>query len=229
MAEELPRRDIDRDLKRRKRRVGEAHHLAAYGVEQPLAQRNDQSGFFRDRDEVVRQDDSALRVCPSKQCFTGGDAPRGHLHNRLVVDQEFVAIERMAQLRFDAQTLHGSCMHVLIEELVTGLTVLRLGVGHGGVGVPHEILSGLVRVRIERDTNAGASEYLAPPQFERRRHLSLNPGRDPGGLRLLADAVEQDRELVPAESSHRVARSHAAAQAAADFDEQLITADGLAP
>ncbi len=99
-------------------------------------------------------------------------------------------------------------MHVGVEHLVTGLAA-RLGVIHRRVGVAHHLVRVVVVGRTERDADARRGEHLASADRERRAQRVLDPEGDRIRLRVVAETVEQNRELVAAEAGQRVAVTEA--------------------
>ena len=147
--------------------------------------------------------------------------PRGQRHDRLVVHLEVVGGNRAPQIVLEAQAVAHARVHVGVEHLVPRLAA-RLGVIHGGVGVAHDLVGvGVVR-GAERDPDARRREHFAAGDRERRAQRILDPAGDGVGLRVVVQAVQEDRELVSAQPRQRVALPQARLQAPRRRDQQLV-------
>ena len=80
----------------------------------PLADRDDQAGFFGHADELVRADHAALRVVPAQQRFHPQQPACAQAQFGLVKDVKLVLGQGAAQVVFD-------------EQLVAGFGVQRFG------------------------------------------------------------------------------------------------------
>ena len=95
---QLDRRHVDRDLQSVGPRI-ELDGATACLHQHPTTDRDDQFGLFRQWDELHRLDSTAARVLPTQQRFDT-DRPTGvDLDDRLVVQDELVACQRLGQAR----------------------------------------------------------------------------------------------------------------------------------
>lgn len=77
--------------------AGPAHELLAGGVQDVLAQRQDEAGLFCQGNEFDRADGAALGVVPARQGFGALDVALVVYHG-LVVHEEFAAQQALAQV-----------------------------------------------------------------------------------------------------------------------------------
>src|SRR6478609_5379653 len=111
---ELHRRKIDRDadVPRPLRRI----HAGL--PQHPLADRHDQAGFFRQRNEIGWRDHAAQRMIPPRQGFETHDHVLGNVADRLVIDLEFIAPQRGTQVEFQQPPRLCAGVHPSLEETV---------------------------------------------------------------------------------------------------------------
>jgi len=72
-------------------------------AQNPPAERHDEPGLFRDRNEVERRNHSQHRVLPSHERFEADDLIRRQRHNRLVQQQELSAFECAVEVVFELE------------------------------------------------------------------------------------------------------------------------------
>jgi hypothetical protein len=89
--------------------------------------------------------------------------------------------------------------HAGLEHLVASLTP-TFGSVHRKVRVPREICRLLLSGAVEDDPGAGRSEYLLFFEGKGKLQYLRHPPRYPCSLTYASNALNQDRELVPAES-----------------------------
>jgi hypothetical protein len=109
-------------------------------------------------------------------------------------------------------------VHVTVEDLVAALA-LPLRLVHRQVGVAEQII-GLLQS--DRDPDAAADEHLTALDLDHPLQSVEGEARHPRELDRLADVLDEDRELVPAEPRDRVCRSHHRGEPLPDDDQQLI-------
>ena len=125
-----------------------------------------------------------------------------------------------------ARSSAAASASVGVEDLVAALAV-ALGRVHRDVGVAQQVLDDAVADLADRDADARLHVERLAGDLERLAHGGEHALGDLDRLRALADALEQDPELVAAEAGRGVAGAQAAAQALGDLDEQLV-AGGVA-
>ena len=177
-------------------------------VQDQAAQRSDQPGVLRYRDELVRIDLRPGRR-PAGQRLQAAEAARIQVHDRLVEDPQLPLLDREPELGLQVHLADHLRAHLLVEDRRAS-RALALGVVHRDVGVAQEVarLAGAVA---DGYPDAGGHEQLAPIDVERLAETLLDPSGDLGGLALRPDAAEQDRELVAPEPGDGVTRAQAAA------------------
>ena len=75
--------------------------LAAGLRQRPFAERQDQAAVFRHRDEHRRRHHALDRMAPARQRLEAGDDVALQVDDRLVVQLELVALDRLAQIHLD--------------------------------------------------------------------------------------------------------------------------------
>ena len=205
--------------------------LAAGLVEHPGADRHDQAGVLRDRNEFGREHQSAARVMPAQQRLEPGEPRARQRDDRLVVDLQLVPFERPAQILFEPQPFFGRGEHRRVEDFAAGLAQFLRPI-HRGIRVADHVLRALVAVGADDEPDADRRDHLPSLQLERLRHGGTQPFGDRQRAVGVADAVEQDRELVAAHAGERVARLRSRATVSAarselsrrsrDLDQQLV-------
>ncbi|UMR29485.1 hypothetical protein MJ904_20835 [Massilia sp. MB5] len=127
IAAELGRRHIDGDLRRLQAGVvpaapvfhGALHDLAAGGDYQAAA--------FQQRHEFGRRHQAALRMAPAYQRLGASQASRLQIDLGLVVVDEFLALDGVAQLGFQADLARGQAQFLAVVDAEAQLTVARAG------------------------------------------------------------------------------------------------------
>ena len=94
----LCRRHIHRHTKYRHTPIPPFPHLPAGFPQYPVAQFDDQSDLFRQRDEELRADQTAQRVLPAGQCLDADDRAIARVHLRLIKQAKFSLCQGAANL-----------------------------------------------------------------------------------------------------------------------------------
>src|SRR4051794_32691553 len=82
----------------------------------PLADRHDESGSLGGLQELAGREQAALGVIPPEERLESDDPTRPHLHDRLIVEEEFTAFERVREIGFDADTATRRAPRHFVEE-----------------------------------------------------------------------------------------------------------------
>ena len=143
-------------------------------------------------------------MLPANEGFRTDDLARLELDDRLVVDDELLPLDGPPQLRLHPQARHNSVVHGRLEDLETGLA-LGLGGVHRDVGVAQQFARSIA-VPANGDADAGADIDLLAEHPKRRTKGAPNPLGD-SGRGSYVRILEENRELVTAESCRRVLRS----------------------
>jgi hypothetical protein len=156
-------------------------------------------------------------VLPAHQRLEAESLPGLKRDDGLVLDEELVAINGAAQVGFQLQHVDGVRVHAFVEDDVARLAQ-RTSPDTWRCRRRAEIFGALVADVRERDADAGGREGFVAVQGKWLRHLPLNALGDLNGFLLVAQAVEQNGELVAAQARDLVAGAHAMAQALGDAD-----------
>ena len=160
----------------------------------PLADRDDQAGFFGQRDEV-RWGDEAPLVLPAQQRLGAGDAATGAIELRLVVQAQLVALQGVVELVFKQQGVRRGRGHALAVDL-NAVAAIALGLVHGQVGVAHQRDRVRAVLRVERQADAGGHAQLMFANLHRGIEHFVHLGRHQLPVGLGLDARQQHHELV---------------------------------
>src|SRR5205085_10549996 len=114
--------------------------LPARFFQYPSADRHDQTCFLGDVDEFRRGYKAMNRVTPADQCLEFVYFACVDLYDRLVQDLKLVAVHGMSQVGLDLEQVHVANVHLLVKDLVPGLSGF-LGTVHGGISIAKKVLS----------------------------------------------------------------------------------------
>lgn len=172
------------------------------------------------RDELVGRDDTALGVLPSHQRFDADHLAGAEVDLGLVVHEELAALDAATQLAKQRQPLER--VVVVLGVVDDDALVLLLGDIHRDVGA---LQQGLCIVAVD----AGDDQAHAVGDVELH---AFDPGgfceggvQAPGLVERAGNTVDrgqQDRELVAAQSRHRVGFAQCLRQSRVDLRQQLV-------
>ena len=118
---------------------------AAGLLEDPVADLQDLAARLGERHENRRLDEAALRVLPAQQHLGAVVRLARRDHDRLEVQRELAALDRLLQVLLEAHALAQAHVHLLGEE--DGRAVLRaLRLVHRLIGVHHQRLDAVAAV-----------------------------------------------------------------------------------
>jgi len=183
--------------------------LRAGGCQNPLANRDDQTGILSQRNEVAGRDQTMLRMLPSHEGL-GAEDPTPGVDLRLIVEEELVLLQRQVQILLELPPVPGCLIHACRKELNV-VASSRLGVIHRRVGVAHQQFDRVTVTGEDGDTDARGRVHGLTIDLVRLRQRVQNLGRHAFG----GDGVgprKDDDELVAAEPGDDVARPDTAAQ-----------------
>jgi len=136
---------------------------------------------------------------PADERLQGADRAGPQMHDRLIRKREAILLDGRPEVVFGLEHADDRCVHLFVEDPVATSTCL-LGLVHGGVGRPEDVL-GVLEGRVPDDHAYAAGG----------RHLLLLEGN--GSPQLFLDAVD-DRQYVAGagdrvEQDHELVASHA--------------------
>ena len=149
-------------------------HLAAGFAQCPDADRHNQAGLLGRRDEISRQDQSAIGVLPAQEALEAIQAAARELDDRLIVQLELAPVDGVAQIGLQLETHQRPLPHAGVEQFRAGLPE-GLGPVHRRVGVAQDGLGRIVAVHARHDADAGGREDLMAGDVERRGQFPMDP------------------------------------------------------
>ncbi len=205
--------------------VGQRQPVARGLFEHPHRQVADEAGLLRERNELRRRHEPALRMLPAHQRLGADHAAVVERQLWLQVEAQLVAVDGLAQFGDQRQRLCAGG----VDRRVVGHRPVAAALGgvHRHLGADQQ---GVVIVGVLRpagDADAGAHVDLVLAERQRQVQRLFDAQRDGVGL-LRIGAMQQDAEFVAAESSHDVAVAcQRPAQALGDAHQHLV-ADAVA-
>ena len=158
-AVELDRREVDRNGGI----AGPAPAFQAGLVQDLIADFDDESHFFGNGNELRRGNHSAFLVRPSQQRLASLNASGLQIEERLIVEFEFFALHRIAQIEFKISARLGVGFHFRLEPAPrTPAVRLRLIQSHVGVA---QKLVGIDAVLGDRNADAGGDDDFVSVQI----------------------------------------------------------------
>ena len=179
---ELDRRQVDRHLQAGRARCPARARCCRQALRSTQAvKRRDQPDVLGQPDELARPDQAAIGMVPAHQRLDPDHPVGRELELRLVVDDELLAGQRLAQLALEGHRAAGGDVHLGGEEAV-GVAARLLGPVHGELGVLQQRLDGAAVGRGHGDADAGADVHLAGADHERRGEGLAQPPRQLGRI-----------------------------------------------
>ncbi len=169
----------------------------------------------------MRQQQPALRMTPAQQRFDRCHAPGRHFDRGLVLQHEFLAVERLAQAVFKLDALDHVGVHGRAEKLEAAAPVL-LGVVHRNIGVVQQGVDFGAIVRAQRDADRGRQRHFLAADVDRQRHGLGHGEGHVGGLVGALDVGQQHDELVAAQPADGVDLAHAGAHPQRHFTQHDV-------
>ena len=198
-------------------------HRAARLGQRPLADRDDQPRVLGQTDERVRRHQTELRVLPPQERLGRHAATRGEVDDRLDHQAELLVLDRPLEPSLEIEPGVERRAHVVVEHLDPRLAAL-LRLVHRGIGVVQQALRSAPRAR-HRDPEARRQPAVVAVELQRALDRLQEATGQLARLGLGVHRVEpgaQHRELVAAEASDDVTRSHRLLEAVRDLSEQLV-------
>ncbi len=197
-----------------------ALHLRAGLAQHPATQPDDEAGLLRQRHEVLRQQVPESGVVPPHQRLEAEDLAGLHVHHRLVVQDQLLALDRGAKRRLHLEALAHVSHHA---GFVRGEAALALPLGgvHREVGVPEQVVGGFLPGG-GRDPEAGRHVNFVVAEVEGGVHGLGQPLDQHRGPLVAPHVLDQDAELVPAEPRHGVRGPTAGQEPLRRGDEQPV-------
>ena len=175
--------------------------LADRRLEHPATQRRDQAGLLGERNEVVWHDQATPRVLPAHQGLDPCQARVGAVALGLVVEPQLVALDTLAQLTAERQTLGAV---IVLLALVHGPAAAGpLGDVHRHVCPAQHRLGVAAVLGVQHHAQAPANVDAGALEFERLVQRLQEPRRHRPRTGLV-DPGQQHRELVAADAGQGI-------------------------
>ena len=198
-----------------------APRVAARLVQNPLPDRDDQTGLLGERDEVGRRQEAAVRVLPAHEGLHAHDRAGFHRDLGLEVDPELLTLDRLPECVLGVETIERSLSGDVVEQHQAPAAGLLRAV-HRGVGVTNQILGVLLGIDRERDPDAGTGDHVAVREVEWKTERLEEPLSDRDGILLVAEVLAEHRELIAAEAGDRLLAAQRVLEALRDGEDELV-------
>jgi hypothetical protein len=145
------------------------------------------------------------------------------------VQAQLTPLQGEAQVVFQRELVACAPVEVFGVEAAAAATPF-LGTLHGGASILEQNLGAAAVAGVEGDADAGGDEQFLPVQVKRRLQAGMQLVGDAGDVAGVADAAQQQRELVAAGTRHHVGVVHLAGEALRHGAQQrvaLVGAEGL--
>ena len=119
-------------------------------MQNPIAERNDQTALLGDGNEPIRRHQTQFGMLPADQGFSPDNSPLLEVNLGLIVKNELGPLKSLAQTVFKQQALKHSLIHFAGKKLI-GITSRLFGPIHGNVGVLEQRLEIFAVLRIDTD------------------------------------------------------------------------------
>src|SRR6185503_16862553 len=134
-------------------------------------------------------------MLPARERFKTTDAAVLQRNNRLVKNDQLVAIKRAPQIVLQPEHGYRISMHVLVKEFVTSFTIL-LGAIHRRVSITKNSLRRFITGGAERDTDACRRKHFLTANVVRLDQIFLQTLDYVQHVAIALNSIEQDRKLI---------------------------------
>src|SRR5690554_2985821 len=179
---QLPARQVDGNPEVFTGRAFPARQLAAGGQDHPAADLGNAAAFLRQGNELTGCQQAPARVLPANQCLDAGYLVGVQIELGLVVQNEFVIGQGLAQILVQFQPHHLPVLHAFHIELI-GVAALLLGPVQGNVGVAQQGVGIQAALGIQGHAHGGGNAVALALNLERL-------------LEALADLPEQMNDII---------------------------------
>src|SRR5580658_4239021 len=137
-------------------------------------------------------------MLPAEKRLQADDLSGGHIHLRLINEEEFISVERQAQTVLQGQAVYDLGVHFLGEEPKV-VASLFFGAVHGGISMLDQAFSTFTVVWKNADAEAAADIEWIPLHDKFLGHYSHEPLSGHCGVGHISDTGQYDEEFVSAE------------------------------
>lgn len=99
-------------------------------------------------------------MLPANQCFHTGDLSGPQIYLGLVIKKQLISLQRFLQIRLNSEFFHGPLIHLIGKEL-KGISAALLGMIHGDISIPEQLIHILTITRKNGDSNTARD--IKPP------------------------------------------------------------------
>src|SRR5579863_119803 len=138
-------------------------------------------------------------MLPAEKRLQADDLSGGHIHLRLINEEEFISVERQAQTVLQRQPVSDLGVHFFGEEPKV-VASLFFGAVHGGISMLDQAFSTFTVVWKNADAEAAADIERVSLHDKFLDHCSHEPFGGDGGVSHISDTSEYDEEFVSAEA-----------------------------
>ena len=165
-------------------------------------------------------------MAPAQQAFEADHAAFADVHDRLVVQIDFAALDRHRQIAGQLQLLGAFIRQAAGEEAYV-IAAFGLDLVHRAVGAADQRGCVVGVDGCDRHADAGRQEVGAVGQHQRLFDLGQHGARDAFDFAAVIELREQRDEFVAAHAADDILRAHRLAHAPRHFDQRLV-AGGVA-
>ena len=193
-------------------------HVGQRAREHPVGQSVDELGRFHQRQEPLGREEPVHGVLPADECLDGIETAVRESRFGLVMQDQLVGVDRMAKLAQEREV--GGVVVVLVGVVANRTEVLLLGDVQSHIGSPQELADVVGVVRREHVADARLDGHGEPAEVE----VLADHVADASEERVdLGRVVDEDPELVTAQSGDRVAVVQLVDQTARELGENHVT------
>src|SRR5690606_28934103 len=158
-------------------------------------------------------------MLPTEKRFEPDYLAGGYVADWLICDRQFLAFDRVAQVRLEVEAVPAGRVAVWPVEGDRGARLFGAVHGHlGALEQPVE-LNGVPRE--EGDASTGLESDVTTAASERAGHCADHPlGRHPG--RRLVGGRKQDGEVVPSDAGNVIATAHYGSESIRKVPEEAV-------
>ena len=160
-------------------------------------------------------------MLPADQRFDADHPAADNFGFRLILQDEFIAVDRFSEIVFESQAFDNAGIHCAAEELVAVASIF-LGMVHRDIGILEQRVHVLAIIRVNADADAGSDIEFVTIEPVRQRNGFHDVLGDMRCLLYAANLGQQDHEFIAPLATDGIDATDIPVQLPGDLLQQFV-------